>query len=240
MKEFIYQIAKSIVDKRQAKKVIEEKKWVENNLQWQAKKSFIKEVFIKKYIQERVEEFKNTTAPKYSVGQKILTNWFSWGNSWWGNVESYQSHTPYKGPTVVKVEDVRADSCFLQEILENYQVNGKFDDLMLIEDHYTHFCDIVNKEEKDRITRILANTLTPTTPAITWVYKIRVIKDEKVYWNYYWPEDFFLKLDSTASLLSQKAWKKDQKAKRNFEKASETKKELEALLKELRKETRCL
>jgi hypothetical protein len=236
MKEFIYQIAKSIVDKREAKKEEIVKKNIEINLQWQAKKAFIKDVFIKKYLQEKVEEFKNTTAPKYSVGEKVLTNWFNGGNHWWGNVSSYQNHTPYKGPVVVKVEDIRVDSCFLEENLDNYQTNGKFDDLMLIEDHYTHFCEIVKREEKARTQWVLSNTLSVPTPTITWVYKIKVVKDDTVYWNYSWPEEFLLKLDSTASILSQKAWKKDCKAKKNAQKAAESRKELDTILKELEKQ----
>ena len=237
MKEFIYQIAKSIVDKRQVKKEAETKKWAENNLQWQAKKVFIKDVFIKKFIRDKEEEFKKATAPKYSVGQKVITNWFHGNNHWWGSVSSYQSHTPYKGPLVLKIEDVSIDSNFLEDILDNFQVNGKFDNLMLIEDHYSDFCEIVNKELLDRLTKILAGTISSATPVITWVYKIRVPKEEKVYWSYSWPEEFLFPLDSKASALSQKAWSKDQKARKNYAKADEAKKELDILLKELGKQT---
>lgn len=236
--DFIYQIAKSIVDRRTAQKEAESKKFVEIDLQWKAKKSFIKEVFIKKFIKEKIEEFKNTTAPKYSVGEKVLTNWFNGGNHWWGSIQSYQSHTPYKGPIVVKIENVSVDTNLLEEVLDNFLDNGKFDNLMLIEDHYADFCEIVKREEKSRIQKILSGTDRPTTPTITWVYKIRVVKDEAEYWRYSWPEDFFLKLDSAACLLSQKAWKKDLKAKKNSEKAAEARKELDVLLNELRKQ-RC-
>ena len=237
MKEFIYQIAKSIVDKRQVKKEAETKKWAENNLQWQAKKAFIKDIFIKKFIRDKEEEFKKATAPKYSVGEKVLTNWFHGSNHWWGGVQSYQSHTPYKGPLVVKIEEVSVDSNFLEDILDNFQVNGKFDDLLLIEDHYSDFCEIANKGLVDRLTKILADTISVPTPVITWVYKIYVPKEEKVYWTYSWPEEFLIRLDSAAALLSQKAWKKDQKANKNYAKADEAKKELSLLLKELSKQT---
>lgn len=237
----IYVIAKSIVERREVRKKnksdMERKIAAEAIVAHQSKISFIKEVFIKKYIQEAIEIFKNTITPKYSVGEKVLTNWFSHGDSWEGYVTSLQNHTPFRGPLIVKIEEVVVDSLFLEEFLGTLLERGKFSELMLIEEHYSDFCEIIDKEIKARDTFILANTDRPIqVPDIGWTYKIKVPKDEKEYWGYCWSERKLLKLDSAASLLSQKAWKKDQKAEKNREKAKEAKEELDVILNELAKE----
>jgi hypothetical protein len=242
--DLIYTIAKSIVERREAKKKNkfdeERKKAAEAVVAHQSKITFIKDIFIKKYVQEAISVFKSMSTPKYSVGEKVLTNWFSWGDKWEGSVSSLQSHTPFKGPLVVKIEEVVVDTLFLEEFLETLLNNGKFNEIMLIEDHYLHFCEIVRKEITARDTFILANTNRPLrVPDIGWTYKIKVPKDETEYWRYCWSERKLLKLDSAAALLSQKAWKKDQKSVKNREKSDEARKELEVILEELAKQNVC-
>ena len=231
--DLIYSIAKSIVEKRQAKKEKLAKIQAEINVNYQARQAFVKKVFIKKFVEEAIEEFKRTSVPKYSVDQKVLTNWYSGRDTWEGYVSSLQMHTPFQGPIVVKITDINVDALFLEECLDNFHTNGKFDDVLLIEDHYFDFCAIAKKELRDRETKILGMTDRPTIPYITWSYKIKVPKDEKEYWGYCWSERKLLKLDSEVAFLTQKAWKKDQKVEKNRKKVAETKDELDAILKEL-------
>jgi hypothetical protein len=231
----IYSIAKSIVERRQAKKEKAAKKQAEIIVNYQARKAFIKDVFIKKFIQEAIEGFQKSSSPKFSVGQKVITNWYSSGDTWEGYVTSLQNHTPFRGPTVVKITEVNADSLFLEECLDNFQTNGKFDDLLLIEDNYLDFCEIANKELQDRVKRAPSSTV----PYVTWSYKIKIPKDETEYWRYCWSERKLLPLDSAAALLSQKAWRKDEKVRKNNEKRKDAQKELEEVLIELTKQNVC-
>jgi hypothetical protein len=239
--DLIYEIAKSIVKRREAKRKdksdMERKIAAEESVARQSKITFIRDVFIKKYIQEATEVFKSMSVPRFSVGEKVLTNWFSHGDGWEGYVSSLQNHTPFRGPLVVKIEEIVLDSLYLEEFLGNLLEGGKFSDIMLIEDHYLHFCEIVSKEIKARDTKLLSYTNLPKQiPDIGWTYKIKVPKDETEYWRYCWSERKLLKLDSAAALLSQKAWKKEQKAEKNRIKASEAKEELNGILTELAKQ----
>lgn len=231
-----YEIAKSIVKRHEANKEKEAKIRAEINVNYQARQAFVKNVFIKKFVEEAIEEFKRTSVPKYSVDQKVLTNWYSGGDTWEGYVSSLQMHTPFQGPIVVKITDINVDALFLEECLDNFHTNGKFDDVLLIEDHYFDFCAIAKKELQDRVTKILGMTATPTIPYVTWSYKIKVPKDDTEYWRYYWSERKLLALDSAAALLSQAAWEKDEKLKKYHEKVKEAKKEIDEILLELSKQ----
>lgn len=232
--DLIYQIAKTIVERREAKQNDEKKKATEATVAYHTRNTFIKTIFIKEYVREAIEKFKRLSTPKFIVDEMVLTNWFSWGDTWEGSVSSLQRHTPFRGPTIVKILDISPDANFLEEFLGNLLEKDKFINLMLIEEHYSDFCEIVTKEMQARDNFILANTnRAPRIPDITWSYKIIVPKDETEYWKYYWSERKLLKLGSTESLLSQKAWVKDQIANKNQKKAEEAKEELNIILKEL-------
>ena len=224
MKNLFYRIAKSIVERHESKsKTQYSSAGGINYISYEANRKWIREKFINKFIQEQIEEFKKNSFPKFKVGQSVLTNWFHPGNSWWGSVSGYQKHTPHKGPILVRIKKVSADASFLEELLEGFHQNEKFRDLILREDNYLNFCEIAETQLILNRNKFLTNTNSIPTPYIIWVYKIQIDDGELNYWNYYWPEEFFLPLNTPAAILSQKTWRKDQKANKAREKANKEK-----------------
>jgi hypothetical protein len=195
----IGKLAQKIVDKQKAKDESKKKEneniWANAQADYQYKLAFLKS-FEEKYVKEVEADFVEKIQPKFSVGEKVLTNWFGPRDSWEGSVCMLQEHTPYKGPIEVEITKVVLDASYLSEKIYNMIEHGDFDE---VKAPYKY--DLFESIANDKISK-------DDYPVISWAYVIKVPSDEKVYWTYSWREVKLLKLDSEEAKLSIKAWKK--------------------------------
>lgn len=199
MKNFIYNIAKSIVSSHETK--VKGKELIleaERKKEYEHFNNVIAE-YSKKYIEEAVEQFKNDSFPRFKVGEIVTTNWYNMGTRWEGTMEMLQLHTPYKGPIDVEIKSIHLDYCQIREIIDNLKERGEFDN-KYTEISYTSFKKIVNGH------RVKYD--------ISWAYNIKVPNDDHEYWSYTIREHNFLKRKSDVALWSKKAYKNELKAKK--------------------------
>jgi hypothetical protein len=197
----IQKIAQNIVDKRVAKEAILNQQKENEKISRNSKIEKLKE-FAKNYIEEKKMEFLLVNAnPKFKLEEKVLTNYYGRGDSWEGSVDLLQSHTPYRGPIEVKIEEICLDVSLLMDRLEYFIEDLQYK-LDYISDTigYKPFKSLYENyiNNKQRIAYDHGDYIS----GISWAYKIKVIGDDKVYWNYTWRENKLLKLDSEAAKLS--------------------------------------
>jgi hypothetical protein len=187
--------AKRIVAKEEAKKNNQKEEYKKQEILRKARKEEL-QGFAKQYVEEKREEFKTLTQPKFVVDEKVLTNWYGEGDSWEGTTCMLQSHTPYRGPIAVKIKTVVLESLNLETKLNDLIEYDIISQCMIT---YEGFKKFVNERSKS----------WSEYPTISWAYNIKVVGDDNIYWQYTWREAKLLKLDSSEAKYSIKAWKNE-------------------------------
>lgn len=217
MKNFLYTIAKAIVDKHSEKNIEDKEKAEKQRLiAAEEKRTHDKLIigFRNQYIAEVSDEFKKNTTPGFKIGDTALTHWYGESSAWDGSVQSLQSHTPFRGPLEVEITGVHLDTAELEEFINRMNEKDLFSNID-IEKEYPEFKSMVKNKTY--------------LPELHWSYTIKVPGDENKYWCYTWRENKLLPPKSDEAKWSKKAFKNEQEYKA-------LKEEAEALREKIRKQ----
>ena len=197
MKNLLYTIAKSIVEKHEKTvKNKNDKEKCEHLKRMETKKVHDALIgkFKKRFLDEVIDEFKKNNFPKFKVGEKVVTNWYGSRDAWEGSVCSLQSHIPYRGPIDVEIKEVVFDYSELSEYIDEANNRGHFDEIELLKEFGSFRMILYKIDYRSKIS---------------WAYTIRVIGDEKEYWRYSWRENKLLSVKSKMAKYSKKAFKNE-------------------------------
>lgn len=202
MGALFYTLAKAYVEKRDKK----EKELVESReAKWKAEREKFNTIisdFTKRYIEEAVTEFKESTKPEFEIGEIVTTNWYGEGSYWDGTMKMLQAHTPFKGPIDVEIVNVVLDYAEIYDIIDRLKERDEFNNKYT--DHsYASLKTIVNGHRK--------------TYDISWAYIIKIPGDDYEYWRYSIRENKLLKRKSDVAKWSKKCFQNEIEATKLYE-----------------------